>query len=405
MANDLFEGTSGGDDTFSDVGLEAMVSLITIDHGQIPMWRKQAGAYRELVKLAETHGSGMDGHVENALDAWVSQGSKILDSEATLMRDSFRRSLLSAEGTASALDRIADAVEVAKKQVDRIHGEWKHLEGQFQRNPHLFDGYSVDGTPGYQAAKESYASQMRTHMTTMSIEAKQAWYTSMHKPGEYSGPVYGKDPDTRVKPILDPGSTGTSHGSPSSPGSSHAPVTSSPNTPSPTPTPGPGPVTEFPTPTPTLPGTTPPVIGGPGPVTPPVGTAPAPSPVLFPAGGPGAFGPRGTAPLLPGQRGFAPAGRSVPSVYGQRPGVSQPGAGARAGAAPRPERGVIRNPNAAAGKARPRDEEREELLTREGPETDELFEGIALDGVAEVVRPARPARIRRRDAGPAIGRK
>jgi len=74
---------------------------------------------------------------------------------------------------------------------------------------------------------------------------------------------------------------------------------------------------------------------------------------------------------------------------------------------------VIRNPKQANSSAttphqrstRRQEQDRDDAF-RDGPETDELFEGLSLDSVPDVVRPEpEPPRVRRRDVGPVLRRK
>lgn len=432
--NDI--GQTGGyeDSPFKGKSLEEMSAIVDADYAQVPTWRKQAKAYRALVELAGRHRDGISEHMKDAGYAWSSPGTKGLRLEHDDFDDSIRRGLDSASGSAEALDRIADAVEEAKSKVDAVRNEWLGLEAQRQKNPHIFDGYTASGVPAYQAAKESYAEQARRHMDGMATEANHAWYASMHEPGAYKGPVYARTPERAVTPVQGSGSNGGGspydfsestgdggYGGPSygggTPGSG-APVTG----PSGVGTRPDVPRTEFPTPvvTPpvaTSPGGMPPVIGGPGTVPSvggfPPGVVPPVAPGMFPTG-PGVFGPQRMGPGGPGMPGGygvgGGGGRTSPSVIGRRPGTAERPE-ARGAVRPTAENGVIRNPRSrgAVSEAVPgsrngskRREDRENALYADGGETDELFEGLDLDVVPEVIRPEEPTRVRRRDAGPAL---
>ncbi|GIG64202.1 WXG100 family type VII secretion target [Phytomonospora endophytica] len=411
--------TAGGEDRFDDLDLEGMAYVIFADFEQVPKWRTQAKGYRRLAVLAEQLRGDLSVHVNQAMDSWSSKGALGVHEEATKIDDSFRRGLESARGNAEALERIADEVEDARAEISRLQTEWAEMKAKYQKNPHLFDGYSADGMSGYQAAKASYDRSARERMHAMSVVASQAWYTNMHKPGEYTGPRAGREPKYPLHP-----STGS--------GSGGGPDTTYPFTYHPPPpsgmTPGTGPTGEDiappsgatpprpPANDPSLEFPTAPVHSpGPAVISPtvpsPTGPAPLPSggfPSSAPPVSPGLFNGlrQASSGALPGQ----PA-RTSPSVLGQRAGTAsgRPAAVARPGAAS-PERGVIRNPKQANGsgstpqqRSSRREQDREDDVFRDGPETDELFEGLSLDSVPDVVRPeAPPPRMRRRDVGPVL---
>lgn len=417
--------TAGGEDRFEDLDLEGLAYVVSADFEKVPTWRKQASGYRRLVKLAEQLQGDLSGHVKNAMDYWSSKGAVGVQGEAEKIDDSFRRGLESARGNAEALERIADEVEDARAEISRLQTEWAEMKANYQKNPHLFDGYAADGMSGYQAAKASYDQSGRERMHAMSVVASQAWYTNMHKPGDYTGPLNGKEPVYPVKPHSGSGSGGgkdttypfTYHPPPSgmtpgaSPSGHELPAPTIPSPPSNNPS------LEFPTTPVHTPGpsviTSPvPAPGGPG--LPPPGGFPTGNPPMSPS----LFNPMRPGGMQPGAAGSAvPGQRTSPSVLGQRPTQAR----AKATTPPRAaaDKGVIRNPkqanastpapNQRSTRRQDRDRDRDQDPTdtfRDGPDTDELFEGLALDSVPDVVRPeAPPPRVRRRDVGPVLRRK
>ncbi|MEV0651180.1 hypothetical protein AB0I28_38600 [Phytomonospora sp. NPDC050363] len=411
MAEQWFEGN----------GLDELAAIIDADYAQVPIWRSQAAAYRKLTELAELHHSKITGHLQRAMDHWSSRATSVVRYESSGIAESFQRGMLTASGNARALDAIADAIEAAKTDLDEIRAEWAAMKAAYEKDPHVFDNYAIDGVTGFQAAKASYDQAARDRMHTMSVETTQAWHTDMHEPGPYTGPTYGNVPRVPVTPSDGSGSGGgrditypfTYTPPPPTP---PPPAAAGADPPLLTPTPRPpdGPQLEFPTP-----GPGPGVITGPGPVPTPSPVGPAPLSPMHgtPPPNPGLFGgmrPSATPGLpvqRPGGMSPAPAGgpRTSPSVLGQRPtqaGLTRPAAASAAN-----DRGVIRNPrqaatnNAGGGqRGRAQDEDRYSPAHRDGPETDELFEGLALDAGPDVVRPEPPTKVRRRDAGPALRR-
>lgn len=446
MADDNGATGSGigyGDD-FNDLDLNALSAMIDADAAQVPAWRQQAGAYRGIAKLIGWHKTEFDTHREDINGAWRSPGADVFFTEAAPLAESLRLTAQDAGLNAEALDKIATTAAKTKTRVDAIKNEWNRLESQYQQNPHIFDGYSADGGDGYQAAKGSYLQSARDEMRKYSEVAVQATLAGMHSTGDYKGPVYGRSPVYPVSPRgPESDGSGRTYPTPTASDSEYTPAASSGPGDTWTPTPDrsqpparPGsPVVEFPVPggSVTLPAPGTGVIAPPSPATPPGGGAfPLPGAGPFPPGGfPGAF-PGGRPPMaggpgfLPGQRGtspFAPGanvtGRATEPVLGSRPGAGagRPGTvpGGRTGAAarpgpPKPERGVIRNPN-AAGSAAPqqnrrrdrRDEDRADAYASDVIDN-ELLEDLPLDAGPDVLRPAAERKVRRSDAGPVFGR-
>lgn len=386
---------------FEGHDLESMTAVIAADYARVPTWRKQAAAYRKLAELAELHEAKVTGHVLNAMDYWSSRSTSVVRVEGDNIAASFRRGLVAVSGNARALDAIADEIEAAKARMDEIRDEWVDLQDAYAKDPAIFKKGIVEGASTLQEAKAAYDRAARERMHAMSVTTTQAWHTDMHSPGQYLGPTYGNEPRVPLRPSDGSGSGGgqdttypfTYHPPPNGMTTPPEPGGSIP--------PANDPSLEFPTPgSPVVTAPSGPPMSGPAPVA-----APAFQPSAPPVN-PSLFSP--TQPGVP-MRGGVPAPRMSPSVLGQRP--AQPSAPAMT-ARPAADRGVIRNPRqgnvsgAMPRQARAAEREDEDETFRDGPDTDELFEGLALDAVADVVRPEAPPRsVRRRDVGPVLRRK